>query len=275
MARYLVGARFPADVRLDGDAIVDLALEQRYRASASARTYLRLIEDGLRIDEIARSVSKSGAIPAGVVQAHCRQLVTSLNHAMLLNLELGGVGGRVLWVWFTLWAAVVARRIPLARRQRFPVSHSIGLAFWDVGRGVLFGMAHWWLALSALSFFALYRSPAGTLTVAISLALPLAIITHEAAHAIAVQRRGGGGFLAVHGLSIGVIHSRSHSGALVHAAGPLLTGMCGVGLLLLAIAAHSATLAVASTPFIGQALTLTVLATDGRLLVRHISGPVE
>lgn len=275
MARYVVGAKFPPGVRLEDDAILDLALEQRYRASASARVYLQLIARGCSVDEIVQRVSGSAGPPPNLVQAHCGALIASLNDVMLLNLDLGGVRGRMQWTWFTFWSALLERRAPAPRRQRFPINQPAARALMDIARGVLSGMAHWWLVLGVLSLFALYGSPSGDLAIAAVLSLPTAIVIHETAHAIAIRRSGGGGFLSVRGLSVGVIHSRARSGATVHAAAPLLTGACGSALLTLALAVDSGALAIASVPFIGQMLTLTVFAADGRLLVRHMSGPVD
>lgn len=275
MASYIERARFPAGVHLDENGLVDAVLRQSYPLSPSARMYLGLIARGMTFAEIERRVSSAAGVSTAVVGRDVRGLACQLNRALLLNLELGGLAGQLRWAWWMVWSAAFARSRPILRRQRFPVRTSLLHAHADVACGVFRGMAPAWLVLGALTTAAWIVAPGHAVVCAVGPAFPAAIVVHEAAHAIAVGRRGERLFLRVSGVSVGVVHRRLPSAPVAHASGPLVTAACGALLLGVAYASSSAPLALASTPFLAQGLALTVLAADGRLLFGNPQGPVD
>ena len=102
----------------------------------------------------------------------------------------------------------------------------------------------------------------------------LALILHEAGHAVAVQMAGRRSYIIMTGFNIGVVHTLESS-LVVHAAGPLLAGVVGLLVLMAAVGANLDALAVMSFPLILQLVCLTVLSRDGRLLVKSLVSTSE
>ena len=268
MAHVVERAALPADVRLDETELDDLALGMRHPLSPSGVLFVRLLTAGGSLDQTRETLARRLAVPVEQVDADLRAFVHTLNEAGLLNVRPDGWRGRWAGVWLALRSALLTGMLPRARAVRFPVrSASAWRAQADIVRGLVGDPMHWWPVAATLCAGAWLLPPSRLEPLVLMPALLATIATHEAGHAWAVARRGGGCYLRVRGVAASIVYGRQYASGLVAAAGALAAAAWGIVLLTGAAWSGSAALAVASTPFVAQTLALTVLAADGRRLI--------
>ncbi len=268
MAAGVERARLPSDVTVAPTAIVDTALEQIYPISPSGREVLTLLLEGRTFSEVADRIAADHRLAPERAERHVREFAYQLNHTDLLNVDPGGLRRETLQVAHTLALAALARRLPRLRRHRYPLRNRSFLPLQvDVARGILVGLWPCWALLAAIYCVGLLASPGRIAALSFVPALLVATVIHESGHAFAVGRRGGGAFLSIVGMSVRVMHSPRYSGFFVHAAGSGFAVGCGLLCLAVAYLSGAGAFAIASGPFLVNALALTVLSADGRQLV--------
>jgi hypothetical protein len=262
----------PDDVRFEGDAIHDLALNEAYPLRGTAMQGMTLLTSGLSIRESSNHLAKEFGVSAAQVLVDLLGFVGQLNRAQLVNVRSRKWRVRIRRCLQVLLFLALAHRWPSQRVRRYAIPGGIVSIVRQVTTVVAVRMAPIWLVLFVpVVLPTLLLSPALAVSVAaLPIGLVAAIIVHETVHAVAARALNIGSYLIRSGWRVAVVHREQRGTALVTAAGPALSGLVGLAILLLATATASLFLALLAVPFTVQILALTVFGKDGRLLLAHM-----
>jgi len=255
----------PRGVRLYGAELHDEALRLSHPISPTGALVVALLDRGFTVTEVAGALSARWHLDRERARRDVDAFVAQLSEAMLLT-ERPGAPWRT-WPRGLRAAmlSVVTHQPPRAQPRRFPLRRGSPVTMvTDIARGVLIGLGWWWLALTLVSTLLVLADDSPLAVLVLVPALFGATVAHEVGHAAAVASRGAGCFLRVRGLAVAVVHTRDAGGVRVHASGALLSAALGITLLAIAAIAGMGWLALATTPFLAQLVTLTVLFGDGR-----------
>jgi hypothetical protein len=259
----------PADVRLEEDALHDLAIGVRYPLGGSGGAAVGLLLTGHTIRETADLLAKRFGTERGPVLMDVARFATQLSRAQLVNVRGAGIGARLRRALGQILYLALAHRWPTAGRERYAIEVGAG-SIQVIGRiaavVALRLMPLWLLAVAVSLLPALLAPQLALASVAAVAGVMAAMIVHESGHALAARRLGVGCFLARAGWRLAVVR-KATANRWVDAAGPVACAAIGLGGLAAAMMLDSLPIALGAMPFCVQVLALTVLGQDGRLLV--------
>jgi hypothetical protein len=267
---------FPSGVSLEDSWIIDTVTGDRVRINETARRMLSLVDGRRPAREIGGAVAASYGLAPHPVVSDFLQLAARLNEKYLLNVDTPPRS----------WLVVLAKRLrlfltgialghlslPLHRKRLELCSKSRPIAFLSVVRriGLPATLVGWTLSLSVWLLLG-DVFPSFWTVVIIAGAFALSLVLHEAAHAMVLVPVPA--YLSVHGPIFLVGHPRipPGKGFMVAVAGPVITGVSG-----LLVVLTSGLLSSEYLVFAGEILTLnllgiTTIAADGRKALRNLA----
>ena len=268
---------FPPDVAVRDSELYDGALDESYPLNRTAKRYLDLLHAGTPVPGVVDTVSTQFAIPRSDAERDLLGLVGQLNDAQLVNVSPRRLIDRLKRFFWVSSYVITTRTFPpmLVKRGRvangdpISVAASVVVALFRHALPVLIVAALFIVMLGTL------KGPETTYPLAVVLVGTFAaLLFHEVGHAMAVHMVGGRSYLMMTGLKVAVAHNFGAS-PVVHASGPLLAGLVGLVVVLVAYVAESELMAFASLPFVIHLSSLTFLSRDGRLLVESLTKTKE
>ena len=264
---------FPPDVVVIDSSLCDGALNQSYPLNDTANLYLDMLRAGEPMPDIVDAVSTHFAIPQSDVERDLLGLVARLNAVRLVNVYPRSLMDKLQRILFVTgyisttgnFPPILVKRRYIANEGPMHIVLSVARALCEHALPALVASTLVITVLAILAFEDLAHLLAGVLV-----GILLALVLHEAGHAVAVGMAGGRSYLIMTGLKVAVVHTRGSSPA-VHAAGPLAACVAGLVVLLAALIANSTPLALMSCPLITQIASLTAFAEDGRSLVHSFT----
>lgn len=271
---------FPSGVLLEGSWILDTVTGDRVEINETARRMLSLVDGRRPAREIGGAVAASyGLDPPRRVVSDFMQLAALLNEKYLLNIVTPPGSWLVVLPQrvklFLMGVALGHLSLPSHRKRLDLCNKSRPIAFLTVARrmglpatviGGILSLSVWLLLGDVLASWTV---------VSIALAFALSLVLHEAAHAMALVPVPA--FLSVHGPIFLVGHPRipAGKGFLVAAAGPAITGLSGLLVVLLSGLLNSENMVYAGEILALNLLGVTAIAADGRKASRNLALVLE
>jgi hypothetical protein len=256
----------PPGVALVPGALVDEVRGASWPANETACFVLG--QAGRRLGDVADELAARYRLPRERTRGDVLALAWQLNRGLLANVVAGEgrLARAAAWLRLALRLAP-ARAWPVRPARRRPLETSTLLR---ALASAVHATARRGLALAAAGSVVCWElvaaagSPGVLLPALAGLAVGAGLVLHEAGHAAAL--RGIPAALVLDGVRTYVVHRSLPSGRrrLVALAGPCLPVAAGAALLAAGSAGGTSELAIAGCPLAAHALTLTVLAGDGR-----------
>jgi hypothetical protein len=267
---------FPPGVLLERSHLLDTVTGDRIPINDTARLMLSLVDGRRTAKEIGETVAAGFGIAPRRVTSDFLQLAARLNDKCLLNFDTPlrsrcSIFPKALRL-FLIEAALGHLRPPWRRKRLDFCNGSRRVGFLSVARhlslsaammGAAFSLALWLLMGDVL--------PSFWMAVSIALAFAVSLVFHEAAHAMALAPVPA--FLSVYGPVFLVGHPgiSPRKGFLVSAAGPTITGVLGLLVILFSGLLRSECLVLAGEILSMNLLGMTAIAADGRKAVRNLA----
>jgi hypothetical protein len=267
---------FPPGVLLERSHLLDTVTGDRVPINETAFLMLSLVDGRRTAKEIGAVVAAGYGRAPRQVTSDFLQLVARLNEKCLLNL-VTPLRSRCLAFprtvrLFLIDVALGQLQSPWRRKRLDFCNGSRWLGFLSVVRrlsvsaavmGFVLSLAAWLLLGEVLTSF--------WMAVSIALAFAASLVLHEAAHAMALAPVPA--FLSLYGPVFLVGHPEipPGKGFLVSAAGPTVTGISGLLVLLMSGVLRSEHLVLAGEILSMNLLGMTAIAADGRKAVRNLA----
>lgn len=225
---------------------------------------------GRPLEAVVRELAEAFGLPLDVARLDVLRFVWALNALALVNVVQTGSSVRRAADWLRL-----AARLAPAGALPLPMTRRAALDTRSVRRGVVSSLAASCsrvLAITAGATVALLpiavvaggNGAAVELAIALGAATGIAVGLHEAGHVASL--RGVPSALVLCGRRTFVLHSPLGQGRrlLVAVSGPAVAVAAGVALVVVGTTIAAPSLVIGGLPFVAHALSLTVIAGDGR-----------
>lgn len=274
---------FPPGVLLERSHLLDTVTGDRVQINDTARLMLSLVDGRRTAKEIGETVAAGYGIAPRRVISDFLQLAARLNEKCLLNFETPikerfATFPRAVKL-FLMEVALGQVRAPWHRKRLDFCNGSRRAGFLSVARRLSLSAALMGAALS-LALWLLMGDvlPSFWMVVSIALAFAVSLVLHEAAHAMALAPVPA--FLSLYGPVFLVGHPGvpPRKGFLVSAAGPTITGILGLLVVLFSGLLRSECFVFAGEILSMNLLGMTTIAADGRKALRNLAlvlGPPE
>jgi hypothetical protein len=274
---------FPPGVLLERSHLLDTVTGDRVPINETARLMLSLVDGRRTAKEIGEAVAASYGLASRQVTSDFLQLVARLNEKCLLNFDTPlrsrcATFPKIARL-FLVDVALGQLRSPWHRKRLDFCNGSRLIGFLSVARHLSLSAAVMGSTLSLAVWLLLGDVlPSFWMAVSIALAFAVSLVLHEASHAMALAPVPA--FLSLYGPVFLVGHREIPpcKGFLVSAAGPTITGVAGLLVMLMSGVLRSEHLVFAGEILSMNLLGMTTIAADGRKVLRNLAlvpGPTE